>query len=389
MPPEHDSRNDLCPQCGKEPGRPKFCSRSCAAKFNNRRSPKRRPEGKCEDCGVAIPTKQKRCAACAAKKTEVERRIAENIQLFRSLDGAVREIAVKKAWVHDTVVFDSAGSTFKTSDPCGDFLDNLLGIVFARPAYIRADDIHRYAAWIDAFRSHVIDGPWGMYGGSRLPVAKVPLRDLGHVLRHWVDTVIWADNHALFPTFALDAARFIDGHAFGYHRYGRERWSISGLVTQPPNDERMMRDRLNDPQLKHEITRRLKGTLTRCVVPIGGNFPGETAAQPLLGQGEEFLFEVERCHLTQQNYYDHSCRRAVEEGVPKFDVADEMWFRGAIPLDPTTLRPMRCLADTDPSWRWKSCEMWSEIPIRWISDVYMYEKDDNTLQPIPLPRWAV
>lgn len=392
MPPVNDPPNNLCPECGKKPGKPKFCSQSCAAKYNNRRSPKRQPEGKCDDCGAAIPTKQKRCAVCAAKSAEAKRRIAENIQSFRTPDGEIRELSVQKAWVHNAMVFEPhphGSRRFNTADPCGDFLDALLGVVFARPAYIRPGDIHRYAAWIDAFRSHVIDHPWGTRRGSQFPVVTIQLRDLGFALRDWVDTVMRTDNHTLFPTLAVDAARFIEGHAFGHSGSGRDSWRITGLVTQALNDEWAMRDRLTDPRLKHEITSRLKGTLTRCVVPFGSNIPSETVAQPLLGQDEPFIFEVERCHLTQENYYDHPCLRAVEDEVPKFDIADDLWFRGAILIDPTTSRPITCLATADSSWQWNRRGIPSEIPVRWISDVYERSEDSRALRPVPIPQWTV
>jgi hypothetical protein len=276
------------------------------------------------------------------------------------------------------------GRRFITADSYGDFLDALLGVVFARPAYIRPCDINRYAAWIDAFRSHVIDHPWGARRGSHFPVVTVHFRDLGFALRDWVDTDIRTDNHPLFPTLAVDAARFMEGHAFGYSGSGRDSWRITELVTQDSNDEWAMRDRLTDPRLKHEITSRLKGILTRCVVPFGGNVPSATEAQPLLGQGEPFIFEVERCHLTQENHYDHPCLRAEEDEAPKFDIGDDLWFRGAILIDPATSRPMTCLATTDSSWQWNRRGIPSEIPVRWISDVYEWSEYNRALRPVPI-----
>ena len=51
----------ICPECGAEHSNPKFCSRSCSAKYNNRMNPKRKPEHRCIDCGVPINAKRKRC----------------------------------------------------------------------------------------------------------------------------------------------------------------------------------------------------------------------------------------------------------------------------------------------------------------------------------------
>jgi predicted nucleic acid-binding Zn ribbon protein len=51
-----------CPVCGQKTRNPKFCSRSCAAKWNNVRVPKRRPGGNCSVCQAAIPRRNRYCS---------------------------------------------------------------------------------------------------------------------------------------------------------------------------------------------------------------------------------------------------------------------------------------------------------------------------------------
>jgi len=43
-----------CPNCQKETSNPKFCSRSCAASFTNRLSPKRKLTKKCSKCNNIV-----------------------------------------------------------------------------------------------------------------------------------------------------------------------------------------------------------------------------------------------------------------------------------------------------------------------------------------------
>jgi hypothetical protein len=50
-----------CPTCGRQTDNPKFGSRSCAAKLNNIRVPKRRPEGRCFVCTAPIPRRNQFC----------------------------------------------------------------------------------------------------------------------------------------------------------------------------------------------------------------------------------------------------------------------------------------------------------------------------------------
>ena len=47
-----------------------YCSRSCSAKSNNVKFPKRKPEGKCLSCNCEIPAGIKRCKNCRAQEKQ-------------------------------------------------------------------------------------------------------------------------------------------------------------------------------------------------------------------------------------------------------------------------------------------------------------------------------
>lgn len=53
-----------CPECGAAVTNKanKFCSQSCAAKFNNRKNPKRMPQGACRACNAPINTSKTWCS---------------------------------------------------------------------------------------------------------------------------------------------------------------------------------------------------------------------------------------------------------------------------------------------------------------------------------------
>jgi hypothetical protein len=57
----------ICPQCEKSHSNSKFCSRSCAATYNNKRFPKRQPENTCKDCEKKISKQRSRCRSCHVK----------------------------------------------------------------------------------------------------------------------------------------------------------------------------------------------------------------------------------------------------------------------------------------------------------------------------------
>lgn len=53
-----------CLHCKKDTDNPRFCSRSCAASFNNKKSVKRQPEGTCFKCSKPVITRNKYCKEC-------------------------------------------------------------------------------------------------------------------------------------------------------------------------------------------------------------------------------------------------------------------------------------------------------------------------------------
>ena len=58
-----------CLTCGATHNNPKFCNRSCAAKWTNTNYPKRkkvRPDKTCELCGVSIDSRSTRCRKCSS-----------------------------------------------------------------------------------------------------------------------------------------------------------------------------------------------------------------------------------------------------------------------------------------------------------------------------------
>ena len=58
-----------CLNCSNETSNPKFCSRSCAASFNNRHSPKKKKkENFCDSCSTTLPTRNKYCKECRKPK---------------------------------------------------------------------------------------------------------------------------------------------------------------------------------------------------------------------------------------------------------------------------------------------------------------------------------
>lgn len=73
-------RQAILPKLYESPGnvkRRRFCGHSCAAATNNRKYPKRKPEGECDVCSKTIRTTLKYCSkVCKAVATNQRRKIA-------------------------------------------------------------------------------------------------------------------------------------------------------------------------------------------------------------------------------------------------------------------------------------------------------------------------
>lgn len=376
---EGDNSAKTCASCGRPTSNPRFCDRSCAAQHNNRTSPKRRPQGSCADCGAAIPTRLQRCEICRSSAEAARAREDANIQTFRTVDGEVRELAVPKVWIHDAVVFDISahgGAKLTLNDSCGSFLGRLLGVVFARPAYLRTEDIHRYAALIYSFREHRLEEPGWPPKRRTVAVAELPLKHLDYALRHWVEAAIPEVNHPLLATLALDASRFIDAHAGGTSR-SQPNWRLKGLVDG--FDEYGSR-RVDDPRLKREITSRLKGVLASVRIPPGCRITDTRRQQDVLGENASCQFIIERCHLSS-GFYDYVDLCVVEASPPTYDIADEFHLRGGLRL--ATVREDH---DDHISIAFHRYPM-VEIPGRWITAVQARDAD---YQPSwrDVPHWV-
>lgn len=79
-----------CPQCNRETTNPKFCSSSCAAKYNNVHFPKRKKEGSCLTCSTGIPRKHKYCEECRPGKTVPLTTTLGELQSLRSYQKSSR-----------------------------------------------------------------------------------------------------------------------------------------------------------------------------------------------------------------------------------------------------------------------------------------------------------
>jgi len=88
-----------CIKCKKLTTNPKFCSTSCAAKFNNKLYPKRTKTKVCKYCPTLIASSRTRCKLCH-NKIEYKRSITGTIGDYRNSDTLKGK---HRSWLHSHV----------------------------------------------------------------------------------------------------------------------------------------------------------------------------------------------------------------------------------------------------------------------------------------------
>jgi hypothetical protein len=155
----------------------------------------------------------------------------------------------------------------------------------------------------------------------------MPVQRLWVALHDWVGDALNADEGLLVPTFVLDAARFIEAHAYGrdFFVYGGDSWEIQPLAEGLENSRSDELD--NDRRLKGEITSGLRGLLVRAEVPIGARIVNRRTKEQVVGPGSLFV-QLERCHLSSGLGPDITHLEIVEDAPMRHDVAEEFSFLG-------------------------------------------------------------
>lgn len=326
----------ICIECGAVISNPRFCNRSCAAKYNNKIAPKRAPEGKCKDCGGAVSTSITYCLTCKEKQAVARERIEKNIQAIDTRGGII-ERALPKAFSSKTVEFDTLGVSFEKTGKtlCGELLDYLMGLAKDCPEYLRPG----HKKWVlsllqDFYDFEYIMSPFGAVKERRKKVSGLPLHYLEESLRDWVHGYLSAENSTLVAIYALGVCEFIEAHCFGGYRgcFPGERWRINGMFPkefiQKHFPEKSFRF-LQNATFKRYFTDCISGVVAVAEVPVGGKIEFSAKEIPSLKPGDKFYFKIERCHLSS-GFSDYDRYKVIEDGRPAFDFFDDLRIRGSI-----------------------------------------------------------
>lgn len=357
------SEKNRCLECHSLTANPKFCKRSCAAKFNNRKSPKRSPEGTCGDCGVAISASRSYCPECREKRQHSS--------------------TTTPVQMREVTVFTASSMSLPADSRVGAFLDVFESLAQSQPRYLPSSDWTRHVQFVQLFRkfSHELPG----YHRNRTLVSAVdfPLNLLEWVLRRWLESAVsTATAHPLAATFAWETADVLLSHLRGHRHWGIERGHEFEIRAMSEGEtEREFRE---DQQLKKELTQNILGGLE-----VKAELPSSVEIQfydRVVDRGHGFVrFRIERCHRSQNAYDQYELKFAGGAWEP-FDLSERFEFFGHVLMRPSEDLSPRPGSDHDfhLAERPEKGDRWAAayLPIRWITHCEAYTDGQWSMRPL-------
>lgn len=316
------------------------------------------------------------------KRLEQQRRRHENYQTWLTPNGERREGPVIQMFVTKTFKADRNGpSELLTSDnTSGELIDQLIGICFADPPYLRKADAMRHVSLLNELKAFecLVLAPQGK---SKALLKDLPIGRLPFVLEQWVSSYFDKAHHPVMPAYAMDTGRLIEFHVAGY----RYEWALDGIVEA---GGKVWPSGTFDSQFRKYFTTRFGGLRVLCQVPESEHSIDHPEWIRTLKPKDKFLVRIERCHLSTGwggSGYEVICNDSDLECdlMSEFCFTGELSVRGNASAHSSTFTPNAFrVVDSEAD----ATHVFSvSVPARWITHALVW--GDAGLVPVPVPRW--
>jgi predicted nucleic acid-binding Zn ribbon protein len=367
--------NNLCAVCAKKTSNPKFCSRSCAAIFNNKKNPKRKPEGNCHECGIAISRSRKRCKDCHnTLELEKERKL-NNIYIFQTQQGKIEK---KLPHVFNSKYFAFENGPYaqlSLDDECETLIDCLLSLIINSPSYISSYDL----GWLPGMLLRLLDKEIECYKSKTIiKLARLPIKYIASNLENWIWSLFNESYHPMLPVFALATSQFIERHLFGfnfYHEHDSIPWKIAPWINANSQTAKKEFYFLNSSTFKKQFTESIKGYCLICKIPDSACVKLHNMWIKDVPLPSNFQFFIERCYLSQAPIGTFNNSKIYFSEKPDFDIFADCLLPGKYKYYP----------DNEDKFFYLNIE----IPIRWVTAVktYSYFNGEKIEKIIEIPKW--
>lgn len=357
------------PACSKPTLNPRFCSKSCAATVNNSASPKRRPESVCSGCHTPVRSGVRLCSECLSRKREEEvaRERLGYVKQIMTINGELLETPCVRVSVSKVIRFSASCAhdrKLTVKSRCGDIIDMVIGFCLSGPECLEEVDAHRYASLLHDLKEFEL--PRYARNESSPAAKDQALTMLGLVLEEWVFSQFGEGRSGILPHYALATADLILKLLQGHWKMEPERWEFESLIREENFSKLSLRS--FDVSFKRRFTE-LSHHEFAARVPTGVSvsYRGEV----FYSAGNEFFFEVKRCHLSQ-SINDFSMFN-VEGVIPqRFNLMDDFLLRGSILIFNEHGQPIR-------QWPF-------HLPPNWIIWERSYERQTGVVKRRDLPK---
>jgi hypothetical protein len=264
-------------------------------------------------------------------------------------------------------------------DKAGELIDQLVGICFSLPEYLREVDCCRYIVLLNELKNYKYKRLWRPEV-PEIAVKQLEISELGQALEAWVGS-FFNDPHPLMPCYALDTVRFIQFHIDGFHSFEAEHWELKPLFEESREERDIFR--FFDASFKKDFTSRMGGLVVRCKVPSGACIKYNDMV--VVPENTEFCFVIRRCHLSS-GFQDYELLFCEEPHSIPFDLMKEFRFMGEILMagegtfaswtsDPNSFSERLILfPETYPQVDFPAT-IPMELPAHWITHALKFDSD--------------
>lgn len=274
--------------------------------------------------------------------------------------------------------------------PSEEVIDHLIRLCFAKPEYLREEDIRRHVTLLHELKEFV----------AVQTRADSCASELGMLLEYWVQSYLFDENiHPLLSSYALDTAAFVVAHTQGHYSPEPEWWEIEGIL-DCSNSDRPRFGFFHERQFKKRFTEKMSPMDVLAHVPNDCNVTSRKDIE-VIPSGTNFAFKIHRCHLSESvedSYNTHLfCN---EPDSPHFDLGHEFQFTGGVLVlcrgsfqqywCPLEQEIAGSLASHPADWETDKDlnGIGMSLPARWITHVLQYDHDASSVpNPIPVPEW--
>jgi hypothetical protein len=279
-----------------------------------------------------------------------------------------------------TFAVHGAREMLTPDDTAGELIDQLIGICFAEPPYLRKADAMRHVSLLnelEAFECLVL----APEGNKKALLKDLPIRRLPFVLEQWVSSYFDKAHHPMMPAYAMDTGRLLEFHLAGY----RYEWALEGIVEA---GGKVWPSGTFDSQFRKYFTTRFGGLRVLCQVPESEHSIDQPEWIRTLKRKDKFLVRIERCHLSAGwggSRYDVVCSDSDLECdlMNEFCFTGELSVRGNATADSSTFAPGAFTAVSKETNA--TGEFSVSVPAHWVTHALIW--GDAGLLPVPVPRW--